>query len=81
MAAAAVIIVAVSDLPMLARRTLIRDQGAEMAGHDLIAHLFPEGVFFANPGSPWQRGTNENTVSLEMPPECRVGQAGVGSLR
>ena len=35
-----------------------------MARHDLIAHLFPEGVFFANPGSPWQRGTNENTNGL-----------------
>ena len=63
-ATAAAIIAAVSDLPMLARRTLTWDQGSEMARHDLIAHLFPEGVFFANPGSPWQRGTNENTNGL-----------------
>ena len=55
---------AVSDLPMPARKTLTWDQGAEMAGHDLIAHLFPEGIYFAHPGSPWQRGTNENTNGL-----------------
>jgi IS30 family transposase len=49
---------------MLARRTLTWDQGGEMAKHDLIAHLFPDGVFFADPGSPWQRGTNENSNGL-----------------
>lgn len=31
-----------------------------MAGHDQVALLFSEGVFFADPGSPWMRGTNEN---------------------
>jgi IS30 family transposase len=55
---------AVSDLPMPARKTLTWDQGAEMARHDLIAHLFPDGVYFAYPGSPWQRGTNENMHGL-----------------
>ncbi|MCX2729123.1 IS30 family transposase [Saccharopolyspora sp. NFXS83] len=37
------------------------DQGAEMAHHEQIATLLRQGVFFAHPGCPWQRGTNENT--------------------
>ena len=35
-----------------------------MARHDVLAEHFDEGVFFADPGSPWQRGTNENTNGL-----------------
>ena len=73
-ATAAAISAAVADLPMPARKTLTWDQGAEMARHDLIAHLFPDGVYFAYQGSPWQRGTNENIVSLEVPPEGRIGR-------
>lgn len=44
--------------------TLTWDQGSEMARHDQIATLFREGVFFADPGCPWMRGTNENTNGL-----------------
>jgi IS30 family transposase len=51
-------------LPEAARRTLTWDQGSEMARHDVLAEHFDEGVFFADPGSPWQRGTNENTNGL-----------------
>ena len=51
-------------LPEAARRTLTWDQGSEMARHDVLAEHFAEGVFFADPGSPWQRGTNENTNGL-----------------
>jgi IS30 family transposase len=51
-------------LPEHARRTLTWDQGSEMAWHDRIAVHFAEGVFFAHPASPWQRGTNENTNGL-----------------
>jgi IS30 family transposase len=61
---AAALTAAVSDIPAQRLRTLTWDQGAEIARHDLIAHLFPEGVFFAHPASPWQRGTNENTNGL-----------------
>jgi IS30 family transposase len=46
------------------RLTLTWDQGSEMARHDEIARLFSQGVFFADPGCPWMRGTNENTNGL-----------------
>ena len=49
---------------MLARQTLTWDQGSEMACHDLLAEFFTDGIFFAHPGSPWLRGTNENTNGL-----------------
>ena len=55
---------AVGTLPADAWLTLTWDQGSEMANHDKIASSFPDGVFFAHPGSPWQRGTNENTNGL-----------------
>src|ERR1700694_4369613 len=53
-----------AKLPDVARRTLTWDQGSEMARHDILADHFDEGVYFADPGSPWQRGTNENTNGL-----------------
>ena len=55
---------AVADLPGRARCSLTWDQGSEMARHDQIAHLFADGVFFAYPGRPWERGSNENTNGL-----------------
>jgi IS30 family transposase len=53
-----------TTLPDQARLTLTWDQGSEMAWHDRIAGHFAEGVYFAHPASPWQRGTNENTNGL-----------------
>lgn len=50
-----------AELPHSVRLTLTWDQGSEMAGHDQIAALFGEGVFFAHAGKPWQRPTNENS--------------------
>jgi transposase, IS30 family len=61
---AAALAAAVADLSPQKRLTLTWDQGVEMARHDLVAHLFPEGVFFADAGQPWQRGTNENSNGL-----------------
>jgi transposase, IS30 family len=52
------------ELPEHARWTLIWDQGSEMALHDEPAHVFDDGIFFAHPGRPWQRGSNENTNGL-----------------
>jgi IS30 family transposase len=53
-----------STIPAVARLTLTWDQGSEMALHEQIAAYFGEGVYFAEPGSPWQRPTNENTNGL-----------------
>ena len=52
------------QLPPAARLTLTWDQGSEMAHHHRTALHLAEGVFFAYPGTPWQRGTNENTNGL-----------------
>lgn len=51
-------------LPAELRCTLTWDQGGEMARHVDLARLFRDGIFFADPASPWQRGTNENTNGL-----------------
>ena len=51
-------------LPPSLRLTLTWDQGSEMAQHDHLADLFRDGVYFALPASPWQRGTNENSNGL-----------------
>jgi transposase, IS30 family len=53
-----------TTLPQAARLTLTWDQGSEMAWHDRIAAHSAQGVYFAHPASPWQRGTNENTNGL-----------------
>ncbi|BCJ64841.1 IS30 family transposase [Polymorphospora rubra] len=53
-----------AHLPASARHTLTWDQGSELAHHDHIAKHLAQGVFFAYPASPWQRGTNENTNGL-----------------
>jgi transposase, IS30 family len=58
------LVAVLTSLPGPARRSLTWDQGSEMALHQLLAPLLAEGVFFAHPASPWQRGTNENTNGL-----------------
>jgi|GEM_PF-6389898 len=40
------------------------DQGKKFARLTGAIELFPEGVCLAHPGSPWERGTNENTNGL-----------------
>jgi IS30 family transposase len=63
-AVAAAVAQAMSDLPQTLRRTLAWDQGREMTNHAQIADTTDLQVFFCDPASPWQRGTNENTNGL-----------------
>ena len=51
-------------VPAPLRKTLPDDRGKEMADHERLAHHLAIQVFFADPHSPWQRGTNENTNGL-----------------
>ena len=51
----------IATLPDQLRRSLTWDQGAEMAQHAQLRIDTGLHVFFCDPRSPWQRGTNENT--------------------
>ena len=54
----------IASLPEQIRRTLTWDQGKEMAEHATIAVDADIEIFFCDPHSPWQRGSNENTNGL-----------------
>ena len=57
-------IAAIKELPPTLRRTVTWDQGHEMAQHARISVDAGIEVYFCDPHSPWQRGSNENTNGL-----------------
>ncbi|CAM3784122.1 Integrase catalytic domain-containing protein [Nocardiopsis gilva] len=58
------LIEAASTLPKQLRRSLTWDQGSEMHLHTEFTTATDIPVFFCDPASPWQRGSNENTNGL-----------------
>ena len=55
---------ALGKLPKQVLKSLTYDQGPEMAQHRLFEKNTKMKVYFCDPGSPWQRGTCENTNGL-----------------
>jgi IS30 family transposase len=54
----------ITTLPEHLRKTLTWDQGAEMAQHRQLRIDTGVAIYFCDPHSPWQRGTDENTNGL-----------------
>jgi IS30 family transposase len=63
------------------RKTLTWDRGTEMTRHAELTSATGIPVYFCDASCPWQRGTNENTVSVEVGSVGLLSQAGAGSSR
>jgi IS30 family transposase len=61
---AAAMIAAIAELPEHLRRSVTWDRGSEMANWREVDLQLQAPVYFCDPHSPWQRGTNENTNRL-----------------
>ena len=63
-AVAGALVPVTGGLPAAVRRSLTWDQGWEMRSHAQIAVAADVEIYFCDPHSPWQRGSNENTSGL-----------------
>ena len=63
-AVVAALIKAVRRLPTVLRKSLTWDRGMELANHVQFTVATEVQVYFCDPYSPWQRGSNENTNGL-----------------
>ena len=51
-------------IPEFLRLSMTYDRGSEMAQHTTMSNNLKIDIYFADPHSPWQRGSNENTNGL-----------------